>query len=70
MAWENWGGERVGSTSRGVSSGRTCWAAMPRPYCLAMASPRANTHMTVGAVWSTADTCTFRCADSVYQARH
>ena len=42
--------------SRGVSRGRTSLAAMARPYCLEMASPRASTHITVGAVWSTADT--------------
>ena len=37
--------------------GRTSRAAMPKPYCLLMESPRLSTHITVGAVWSTADTC-------------
>ena len=50
MAWENWGPDRAGRMSRGVSRGRTSLAAMARPYCLEMASPRASTHITVGAV--------------------
>lgn len=49
--------EREGRTSRGVSMGSTSLAAMLKPYCLLMESPRPSTHITVDAVWSTAETC-------------
>lgn len=57
MAEENCCPDREGRTSRGVSMGSTSLAAMPNPYCLLMDSPRPSTHITVDAVWSTADTC-------------
>ena len=57
MAEENCGPDREGRTSRGVSMGSTSLAAMANPYCLLMDSPRPSTHITVEAVWSTADTC-------------
>lgn len=50
MAWENWGPERLGCTSKGVSKGNTSLAAMPTPYCPAIASPNSSTEITVGAV--------------------
>ena len=43
----NWQPERVGCTSKGVNRGSTCWAAMPKPYCLAMDSPNDRTPITM-----------------------